>query len=411
MTVSDSAPAIIAGDPAAPLPDAITGILAEALMEGATDVHVDSWSGGAALRYRVDGAVQEKEPLTPQQADTIINQIKIAAGLDVNITQTPLDGHFRIIADGLSRGIRATVIPTAPHHRSAHLRLLGATAQLLDVGRLGMSGEGRGVVESVMGNPRGLVLVVGPTGAGKTTTLYALAQMGDARREVIASIEDPVEFDLPAVRQLEANREHGVTMHEGLRALLRMDPDVILVGEVADRESASIAAQAALAGRLVIATIHGRDPATAVEAMHYLAVPYYILGGALRLIVAQSLVRLLCPACRRSRDADANERRLFERHGMPVPAAVHEPVGCARCHGYGYKGRTGVFEVVLIDDETAMWVSTGQHHLLALRERLRPIAASAFGVNALSKVADGTTSLREVASFFGELTPDSRAER
>ena len=378
------------------LPEALQAIITQAIAETATDVHIDAWSDGAAIRYRVDGAVQEKELLTPNQAATIINQIKVAAGLDVNVTRAPLDGHFSFISNGTSRSVRATIIPTAPHHRSAHLRLLNAPGNLLELTHLGLSPEGHAAVERVMDNPRGLITIVGPTGSGKTTTLYALAQMADARRQVIASIEDPVEFDIPFVRQIEVDPNHGVTMERGLRSILRSDPDVILVGEISDRPSAAIAGYAALAGRLVVLTIHGREPAAAVESMHYLSVPYYIVGAVLRLIVSQNLVRCLCPDCAGARPLQPHERVFFKRAGVTAPDIVHEPIGCPACHGYGYRGRTGVFEIVPVDDELGAWIGSGKHHLNAIRTRLTEVATRSLTSNAMSKVAEGVTSLSEV---------------
>jgi type II secretory ATPase GspE/PulE/Tfp pilus assembly ATPase PilB-like protein len=217
---------------------------------------------------------------------------------------------------------------------------------------------------------------------------------------VAASIEDPAEFDLPYVRQLEVNEKRGLTMEEGLRTLLRVDPDILLVGEVRDGASATIAARAALAGRLVLATIHARDAATAIEAMHFLSVPYYVLGGALRLVIAQDLIRKVCPHCRRSRALKSQERELFQRAEVAPPDVVFDAAGCPRCFDHGYRGRTGVFQVATIDDELGSWLAHGRHQR-QIRERLESAGSLSVTVDALNKASQGITTMAEVLRFYG----------
>jgi type II secretory ATPase GspE/PulE/Tfp pilus assembly ATPase PilB-like protein len=202
--------------------------------------------------------------------------------MDLATVSAPQEGHFRWYSQDCCRDIRSTVVATAPRHEAAHLRLLTPPEEWLDIKNLGLGRREMETIERILGKPHGLILIAGPTGAGKTTTLYSLTGLTDLRGQIAALIEDPAEFDLPYVRQLEIKEHRGFTTEEGLKTILRIDADIILVGEIRDSASAKIAARAALAGRLVMATIHARDAATAIQAMRYLSVPDYVLGSALR---------------------------------------------------------------------------------------------------------------------------------
>lgn len=384
-----------------PLPQALYGVVEQAVQESATDIHVDTWGREAVVRFRVDGTIHEKDPLTYDQARKLINQIKVAAGLDLPMPYHPLEGHFRWSSGEEHRNLRVTVVSTAPQHEAAHLRLLTPPEQWRDVRNLGLGGRDLQVVERTLQTARGLVLISGPTGSGKTTTLYSLTGLTDLRGQIAASIEDPTEYDLPYVRQLEVKEKQGFTMEEGLRTILRLDPDVILVGEIRDAGSARIATRAALAGRLVLATVHARDAAAAIEGMHYLSVPYYVLGGALRLVIAQDLIRKLCPECARTRPLADHETVFFEEAGLTPPEHMHDATGCPACFGYGYRGRTGVFQVASVDDELGNWLAAGRRQQ-EIRERLLASGLRPLVADALEKAAAGVTSMSEVLRFYGQ---------
>ena len=377
----------------------LSTVVQAAVMEGASDIHVDTWRNGALVRFRVDGMLHEKHHLGTAQARRLINQIRVSAELDVEATVRPVEGQFRWSSDQDTRDVRVTVLPTAPRNEAAHLRLLTTPQDWRDAEHLGLSADERDAIEAVLNETHGLALIAGPTGSGKTTTLYALTGLEDLVHRVAVSIEDPAEYDLPNVRQMEVNPKRGITMQEGLRILLRVDPDVLIVGEIRDPHSASAAAQAALTGRQVLATIHGRDTAAAIHAMHYFAVPYYILGGALRMVIAQNLVRRLCRACARSRGITATEMQLFEQAGVQAPDELLEPKGCESCAGYGYRGRTGVFEIALLDDNFGLWLADG-HPQHDIRKELAEMGVKSITTRALEKVATGETSLREVTRLF-----------
>jgi len=379
----------------------LADVVERAVNESATDIHIDMWGYEAVLRFRVDGAIQDKGRISYEEARRLINQIKVAANMDLATVLTRQESHFRWQREDRCRDIRATVVATAPRHEAAHLRLLTLPEQWRDVRNLGLGDREFQIIENVLRHPRGLVLIAGPTGSGKTTTLYSLTGLTDLRNQIAASIEDPAEFDLPYVRQLEINERRGFTMQEGLRTILRIDPDIVLVGEIRDAASATIAARAALVGRLVMATIHARDAATAIRAMRYLSVPDYVLGCALRLVIAQDLVRKLCPHCAQRRPVTGYERKLFESVQMAAPDAVYDPTGCDRCFRHGYRGRTGVFQVVGIDEELAHWLSAGQP-VQALRDRITTLGARSLLSQGLEKAAKGITSMQELAPLIDE---------
>lgn len=383
----------------APPNELLSAVVQAAVEEGATDIHVDTWGNEALVRFRVDGMLHEKYRLAVADARRLINQLRVSAELDVEATVKPAEGQFRWSNDRVTRDIRVTVLPTAPRNEAAHLRLLTTPGDWRDAEHLGLSAEERQAIEAVLNETHGLALIAGPTGSGKTTTLYALTGLEDLVHRVAVSIEDPAEYDLPSVRQMEVNPRRGITMQEGLRILLRVDPDVLIVGEIRDPHSASAAAQAALTGRQVLATIHARDAAAAIHAMHYFSVPYYILGGALRMVIAQNLVRRLCRACAAPRSISTVEARLFEKAGVAPPEEIFDPRGCASCNGYGYRGRTGVFEIALLDDDFGQWLAEGraQHEI---RRRLGEMGVKPVTTRAFEKVAAGETSLREVTRLF-----------
>lgn len=412
MTQMQTPPVVAArlSGPGTDLPEPLAGVLADAVEQGATDIHVDTWGDQAAVRFRVDGVIREREPMGPEPARRLLNQLKIAASLDFEATRRPQEGQFRWSDGQLVRDIRVTLIPEAPRNESAHLRVLTRPEDWRHMEHLGLLPTQLEAVRKVMRWPHGLVLIAGPTGSGKTTTLYALTDLEDLRGQVAASIEDPIEFDLPLVRQLEVDEKRGISMKDGLRTLLRMDADVLMIGEIRDGNSAIVAARAALAGRLVLATIHARDAAAAVAAMRYLGVPAYVLASSLRMVLAQNLVRKLCEHCAVTRPPSVAERHWYERAGLPVPETVHVETGCAHCGHMGFRGRTGVFQVGVLDPSHCEWLA-GDPPEHEIRERLGREGMQPLSSEFLQRVAAGVTSSREAARVAGLGVEDSRNER
>jgi type II secretory ATPase GspE/PulE/Tfp pilus assembly ATPase PilB-like protein len=361
---------------------------------------------GVRVLHRVDGAIYPKLLLSPAEGKKLLNQLKSASGLSVGRSFAPLEGQLVWPDENLKWEIRVTLTPVRGRE-SAHMRFLSVPRDQWDLSSLGFSPEDRERVSASMRSLNGLVLITGATGSGKTTTMYSLASLLDLRSMTTYSIEDPVEFRLPYAQQIEVDEQHGLTMHEGLRTILRMDPDLILVGEIRDADSAIVASRAALSGRLVLATIHAQDAAGAVDALHYLGVPHHIIGSSLRLVIAQNLVRRLCTCCAQPRDLGDEERELFARFGAELPESLLQADGCAECNSYGYKGRTGIFEVVAVDDEIGTLISAGLHHR-ELLDYLRRRGMHSMVRDGLKKAATGATSIEEIARVCG-LTPGAEA--
>jgi general secretion pathway protein E len=410
MTQTPTVPSDKPSSPSPELPQPLRGILAGAIAQGSTDIHVDTWGDRGKVRFRVDGVIREQPPLEPEQARRLLNQLKIAARLDFEATRRPQEGQFRWSEGERIRDIRVTLIPEAPRNEAAHLRLLTRPEDWRHMEQLGMRPGQLEAVRKVMQWPHGLVLIAGPTGSGKTTSLYALTDLEDLRGQVAAAIEDPIEFDLPLVRQLEVDEKRGITMKEGLRTLLRMDADVLMIGEIRDADSALVSARAALAGRLVLATIHARDAAAAVAAMRYLGVPSYVMASSLRMVIAQNLVRKLCVHCIESRPPSAAERRWYVQEGLSVPETVHVEKGCARCGQTGYHGRTGVFQVGVFDQTHGEWLA-GDPPEHEIRERLGREGMQSLSAEVLERVGSGATSPREAARVAGLGVEDQRNEQ
>jgi type II secretory ATPase GspE/PulE/Tfp pilus assembly ATPase PilB-like protein len=382
-----------------PYPDLLNTLLWNAIIGRATDVHLHCVPAGIRVLHRVDGVIHPKALLPPHEGRKLLNQLKSAAGLTVVRSFAPLEGQIVWPDDDRQWEIRVTLTPVR-NRESAHLRLLSAPLGEWDLCNLGFSASQQEKIAAAVHSLSGLVLVTGATGSGKTTTMYSLASLMDLRTTTTYSIEDPVEFQLPYAQQIEVDEHHGLTMYEGLRTILRMDPDLILVGEIRDSDSAVVAARAALSGRLVLATIHAQDAAGAVDALHYLGVPYHIIGGSLRLVIAQNLVRRLCPCCARPHEPDEGERELFSRRGLEPPAGLLQAGGCAPCNWYGYKERTGIFEVATMDDEMTTLISAGARHS-DIVQCLRQRGVHSLAGDALEKVAAGVTSLEEFCRACG----------
>lgn len=381
--------------------DLLTDIIGLAVDQGATDIHIDGWHGRVMVRYRVDGLIHSKQEISAGQSRRIVNQIKVLARLGIEATTAPLEGAFRWDAGGATRDVRVTIIPTAPHYEGVHLRLLVNPNRMREFEHLGLPDQEFAAIKETALRPQGLVLIAGPTGSGKTTTMYAISALEELRDRIIVSIEEPAEFDLPFVRQLEVNHKRGVTMELGLRTLLRMDPDILLVGEIRDHESAAIVAQAAMAGRLVLATVHAHDAAGAIMALNYLSVPFPVLAGALRMVIAQNLVRKICKQCARTRALESAERVYFERFSLAAPKRVSDARGCSACSGYGYKGRAGVFQIAELNDDWDGWLSGGPD-VSQIRERIASRGTPTLAGSALQLVSDGVTSIAEVVRLFSK---------
>ncbi len=416
QTAQDSHVQPTGKDPSA-FPDPLKTLIWNAVLEKATDIHLHSVAEGLRVLHRVDGIIHPKLTLSAAEGRRLLNQLKSAAGLTIVRSFSPLEGQIVWPDDQMRWEIRVTLTPVRDRE-SAHLRLLSVPRNEWDMSGLGFSLPDQDKISSIVHAPNGLVLITGATGSGKTTTMYCLASLMDLRTTTTYSIEDPVEFKIPYIQQIEVDEFHGLTMHEGLRTILRMDPDLILVGEIRDGDSALVAARAALSGRLVLATIHAQDAAGAIDSLHYLGVPYHIIASSLRLVIAQNLVRRLCRECSRPREPQDQERQLFAQHQAEPPENIWDcglrsdgelksadsrnPQSgiCPECQAYGYKGRTGIFEVAALDEETTTLIRAGADHQQLLN-CLRKQGTRSLVQDGLEKVAAGVTSLDELTRVCG----------
>lgn len=381
-------------------PDALRTFIWNAIVEQASDVHLQWNDVGVHVYHRVDGTVHLKRTLSRTEGRQLANQLRSAAGLTVTRTFLPLEGEITWLDDDGRRDLRLTIVPVGKGE-SLHIRILSSPEQQWGLSQLGLRPADQEKLDDVATAPNGLVLITGATGSGKTTTMYSLASLVNERHSTMTySVEDPVEFRLPFAQQIEVDESHGLTMYEGLRTILRMDPDLIMVGEIRDKDSAIVASRAALSGRLVLATIHGQDAAGGIDALHYLGVPYYIIGSSLRLVVAQNLVRRLCPDCMRAREPFEEEKGTFEQFEVEVPQAVNDAIGCEQCNSYGYTGRTGIFEVVRVDSDIRQLVTSGVHQD-NLHEHLRLLGIGTMVRDGLVKVAQGLTTADELFRVCG----------
>jgi general secretion pathway protein E len=368
-------------------------LIHRALALRATDIHIDPNGSEYSVRLRIDGHLERYCKLQQEVADHLIQQYKTFARLDIADPFHPQEGRLRLPPEVTDIEARITTSPVAGGESLA-LRLFERESVFRPLDRLGLAEQSLASIDHMLRRGEGLVLVTGPTGSGKTTTVYSMLQtLGGADKNIV-SIEDPVEFPARFIRQMEADLRHGVTMTSGLRTLLRMDPDIVFLGEIRDAEAAEVAMRAASSGKYVFTTLHTRDVASTVTAILDLSIDRRSLAGNLTGIVSQRLVRRLCPQCRRPADLRDKDRAWFGQYGIEPPAQFFEPVGCPACRGKGYRGRIGVFEVVGADAELVPLITQGATER-EVREQIRRGGTPELTVDALAKVAAGLTSLDE----------------
>ncbi len=375
----------------APIIRLINALLTQAVREGASDVHLEIFESRALVRFRVDGAlrdvVEPRRGLHPAMA----SRIKVMASLDIAEKRLPQDGRIALRIAGRAIDVRVSTIPTANGERVV-LRLLDKQAGRLTLDALGMSAAARDAVDAMIQAPHGIFLVTGPTGSGKTTTLYSALSRLDRKTRNILTVEDPVEYELDGVGQTQVNPRIEMTFARALRAILRQDPDVVMIGEIRDLETAQIAVQASLTGHLVLATLHTNDAPGAVTRLVDMGIEPYLLASTLNGVLAQRLVRRLCPECRAPYEPDASECTIFGRN---PPERLYRAAGCGACNFTGYKGRTGIYELMTVDEDMRKLI-----HDKAAERELRAHAVRGAMVrlreDGLRWVREGATSLDEV---------------
>ncbi len=329
----------------APIIRYVNDMILSGIKVGASDIHMEPMRNRIELRYRVDGVLHPRPAPTIEEFPAIVSRIKILSQLDIAERRLPQDGRFSIKAAGKEVDVRVSTVPTNAGEDVA-LRLLDQKKQLLSLDALGVTPNIVQLLRAALRKSHGLILVTGPTGSGKTTTLYSgLRDIVDGEKKII-TVEDPVEYDIPGISQIPVNAEIGVTFANTLRSILRHDPDVILVGEIRDRETAEIAVQAALTGHLVLSTVHTNSAVGAVGRLLNMGVADYLLASSLIAVTGQRLVRKLCPHCRKPAAIDAP---LAEKFGLPLGAKIFQAAGCAECGQIGYRGRLPICEFLTVN--------------------------------------------------------------
>lgn len=385
----------------APVIRLINGVIAEAVRTGASDIHLEPFESALIVRMRVDGVLREALTLSPRITPLLVSRIKVMARLDIAEKRVPQDGRIPLALGGKTLDVRVSTLPSRAGERVV-LRILDKDQAGLSLEQLGMAPDALEAFRVALKEPNGIILVTGPTGSGKTTSLYAgLSLLNDATRNIL-TVEDPVEYAIDGIGQTQVNTKVGMTFAAGLRAILRQDPDVVMVGEIRDVETAGIAVQASLTGHLVLSTVHTNDAVGAITRLRDMGVEPFLLASTLRLIVAQRLVRRLCGECRTPEPADKATAKLA---GVKKGDTVWRPHGCPHCQNTGYVGRVGLYETIRVDDRV--------RRLIASEAGEDAIAAAAFETSgtlarrARDLVLSGVTSVEEAVRVTRQETSEA----
>jgi type IV pilus assembly protein PilB len=378
----------------APVVKLVNSIVVGAVEDGASDIHFEPAGREMRVRFRVDGVLHERTEIPKRMVLGVISRVKIMADLDIAEKRLPQDGRMGMTIDNHSVDIRVVTMPSV-NGEGIVMRLLDKSQALIQLDSLGMSGSSRERFEAGFNRSYGAVLATGPTGSGKSTTLYAAVNVLNSPDRNIITIEDPVEYQMPGVNQVQVNLKAGLTFARGLRSMLRADPDVIMVGEIRDSETARVAIESALTGHLVLSTLHTNDAPSALTRLTEMGIEPFLSASAIAAIVAQRLVRMLCMHCKKRTLLSASALQSAGYQAR-FDVEAYSPVGCGRCGGSGYKGRIGLYEVMTLSDEirklTIERASADEMRAVALDQGMRALRDDGF-----EKVKNGVTSMAEVA--------------
>lgn len=380
----------------APVIRLINALVAEAIKTRASDIHVEPYETALSIRLRIDGVLREVLSLPQKMTPVLTSRVKVMARLDIAEKRIPQDGRISLAMGGRLVDVRVSTLPSRFGERIV-MRLLDKEQAQLDLDALGMPQDLRARFEKVLRKPNGVILVTGPTGSGKTTTLYAALTLLNDPGVNILTVEDPVEYALEGVGQTQVNNKVGMSFATGLRAILRQDPDIVMVGEIRDVETAQIAVQASLTGHLVLSTIHTNSAIGAVTRLRDMGVEPFLLSPTIAGVLAQRLVRRLCETCKEAHEPDKVEREML---GSAKGAVIYRPKGCAACNGTGYEGRVGLYELVVVNEKLRKLIhdDAGEQELRAEAFRDVPTLAQ----SGYSHVLAGRTSIEEVLRVVQE---------
>jgi len=372
----------------APVIRLLNSILSEAVKERVSDIHIEPYERDLIVRFRIDGILYEK--LTPPKIiqEALVSRVKIMAGLNIAEKRLPQDGRIRVLVAGRDVDIRVSIIPTFYGERSV-LRLLDKKKGVLSLSDIGLGDAGVATMERMLARTSGIILVTGPTGSGKSTTLYAALNRVNSSEKNIITIEDPIEYQIKGIGQIQVNPKIDLTFASGLRSILRQDPDIIMVGEIRDAETAEIAIQASLTGHLVLSTLHTNDAASAVTRLVDMGIEPFMIASSLTAVMAQRLVRVICPHCR-------EEYRPVERYaGIELPDTLYRGRGCDRCFGLGTMGRTAIYEIMPVDQEICSMIIR-RSHAGEIKEYAVSRGMKTLRDDGLVRAAAGVTTIEEV---------------
>ncbi len=381
-----------------PIVKLVNALLSQAVSHGASDVHFEAEARDMRVRIRVDGVLEEIAKIPGRMVPGTVSRIKIMCELDISERRLPQDGRVGLNVDGKQIDIRVVTLPTV-HGESVVMRILDRSNVLIEIPKLGLDEFSLGRLKSATGHAHGSVLVTGPTGSGKSTTLYAVLNSLNTPDKNIVTIEDPVEYQLDGVTQVAVNARSGLTFATGLRAMMRADPDIIMVGEIRDRETAQISIEAALTGHLLLSTLHTNDAPSSITRLVEMGIEPFLVSSSVRCVVAQRLARVLCPACKTAVTLEAS---VLARSGFVVDHDVsgYEASGCPRCSGSGYRGRVGIYEIMPVSDairDLALHSASSDRIMDTARaEGMRTLREDAF-----EKVKAGVTAVDEVLRVLG----------
>ena len=376
-----------------PIVQLVRSMIEQAVLQRASDIHIEPMERQLRVRYRIDGTLYEKATYSTKLLPAMSARIKIIGGMDITEKRKPQDGRITQVVNRMEYDIRVSIIPTVFGEKIV-MRIASKNALTRDKAQLGLNEKDLKLFDHILKNPHGIILVTGPTGSGKSTTLYtALNELNTSQVNII-TVEDPVEANLDGVNQIQVNPKANLTFASALRSILRQDPDIIMVGEIRDQETAQIAVQASITGHLVVSTLHTNSAASTITRLIDMGIDSYLIADSMVGVIAQRLVRRLCPACRKKRLATEEEKKILKRSAAEK-TEVYEPVGCGRCDNTGYKGRIGVYEIMEVTPKLKTIISKGGDaddiKNQALKEGMYTLRMSATEL-----VLDGTTSYSEM---------------
>ncbi len=383
----------------APVIRIINAFLTQAVKEDASDVHIDAYERNSLVRFRRDGVLHKITEVNPGLHAAMISRIKIMAQLDIAEKRLPQDGRIALRLAGREVDLRVSTIPTG-HGERIVMRLLDKNKERLQLETLGMANDTLKNIDKLITRPHGIFLVTGPTGSGKSTTLYAALARIDSNALNIMTVEDPVEYDIPGISQTQVNAKIDMTFARALRSILRQDPDVVMIGEIRDLETSEIAVQSSLTGHLVLATLHTNSAASTITRLLDMGIESFLLSSTLIGILAQRLIRLLCPKCKE--ENLALDDKIRKEYGIDSDTIIYRAVGCEHCSGTGYKGRTGIHELLVLDDEVQKMIHTSSSEAEIENYAINNLHMRTLRMDALRWAIDGKTSIEEVISITKE---------